>query len=79
LILLKNLNLTQTKLCSAKLAKKIIRSWKTSLLCYKYSIKLVDKVTEKCKWEKNKKIIIYLKRIIRKIDKYIKDKKYIWS
>lgn len=38
-------------------------------------VKLVIEVAKNVKWLKNNRIIIYLKIIIRKLDKYIKDKK----
>ena len=38
-------------------------------------MKLGDEITEKYKITDNNKIIIYLKRIIKKFNKYIKDKK----
>ena len=52
---------------------------KVSLLNYKYLIKLVIEVLEKCKMSKNNKIIIYLKKIVKKFDKYFKDKNKIKS
>jgi len=49
------------------------------LLNYKYLIKLIIEVVKKCKMSKNNKIIIYLKKIVKKFDKYFKDKHKIKS
>jgi len=32
------------------------------------------KYLKNIKWKKNNKVMIYLKKVIRKLDKYIKDK-----
>jgi len=45
---------------------------KISLLNYKYSVKLIIGVVKK--YKKNNKIMIYLKKIIKKLDKHIEDK-----
>jgi len=55
----------------------IVENWQIRLSSYKYSIKLIVEVIEKYKITKNNKIMIYLKEIIMKFDKYIKNKKKI--
>ena len=53
-----------------KLIRKLIENWIINLLNYKYLIKLIIKIN------KNNKIMIYLKKIIKKLNKYIKNKKF---
>ena len=52
----------------------VIESLKINLLNYKYFVKLVVKIIKKYEMLKNNKIIIYLKKLSKKSDKYIKSR-----
>ena len=50
---------------------------KNNLLNYKYLVKLIIEIIQKYKMTENNKVMIYLKKINKKFDKYIKSKKNI--
>ena len=52
---------------------------KNNLLNYKYLVKLIIEIIQKYKMTENNKVMIYLKKINKKFDKYIKSKKICFS